>query len=509
MRLASTTEHLDVLIVGAGLSGIGAAYHLQQQRPGDSWAIVEAREAIGGTWDLFRYPGIRSDSDMHTLGYRFRPWVEQRAIADGDSILRYVRETARDAGIDEKIRFDRRVVAAAWSSEAALWTVTLETGAGEREELTCGFLWICSGYYRYDQGYTPEFPGIDRFGGEVIHPQHWPEDAQWAGKRVVVIGSGATAVTLVPALAGDAAQVTMLQRSPTYIVSVPGEDAIANWLRGAIGPRRAYAVVRWKNVALQSFTYRLSRRRPRLVRKLIRRGVVRALPPGFDVDTHFSPRYNPWDQRVCLVPDSDLFKVLSDGSAEIVTDRIAGFDEGGIELESGRRLEADVVVTATGLNLQFLGGATLSIDGEQLDLSRRFTYKGMMLSGVPNVAFTIGYTNASWTLKADLVAEYTCRLLDHMEAGGYDACAPEVGDPALGEEPLLDFNSGYVLRSIAELPKQGTTEPWKLRQNYPRDLRSLRLGPVDDQMRFSRVGERAINSSEAVAGSSALAGWNA
>jgi cation diffusion facilitator CzcD-associated flavoprotein CzcO len=509
MRLASTPEHLDVLIVGAGLSGIGAAHHLQRQRPGDSYAILEAREAIGGTWDLFRYPGIRSDSDMHTLGYRFRPWVEQKAIADGDSILRYVRETARDGGIDQKIRFDRRVVAASWSSGEALWTVTVENAAGEGETLSCGFLWMCSGYYRYDQGYTPEFPGIDRFEGEVIHPQHWPEDADYAGKRVVVIGSGATAVTLVPALAADAAKVTMLQRSPSYVVSVPGEDAIANRLRRAIGERRAYSVVRWKNVALQSLFYRLSRRRPRLMRNVIRRGVVRGLPPGYDVDTHFEPRYNPWDQRVCLVPDADLFAALGDGSAEIVTDRIESFDEGGIELESGRRLDADVVITATGLNLQFLGGATLTIDGEEPDLAHHFTYKGMMLSGVPNFTFTLGYTNASWTLKADLVAEYVCRLLAHMEAGGYDSCAPEVSDPAISEEPLLDFNSGYVLRSIAELPKQGSKEPWKLRQNYPLDLRSLRFGPVDDQMRFGRSGDQAINSSETAQSRSALAGSRA
>jgi monooxygenase len=506
MRLASTAQHLDVLIVGAGLSGIGAAHHLQSQRPRDSYAILEAREAIGGTWDLFRYPGIRSDSDMHTLGYRFRPWVEQKAIADGDSILRYVRDTAREGGIDENIRFDRRVVDASWSSAEALWTVTAESGSGERETLTCGFLWMCSGYYDYDQGYTPEFPGIERFGGEVIHPQFWPADADWAGKRVVVIGSGATAVTLVPALAADAARVTMLQRSPTYIISVPGEDAIANALRRWIGERRAYAAVRWKNVTLQSFFYRLSRRRPRLMRNVIRRGVVKALGPDYDVDTHFKPRYNPWDQRVCLVPDSDLFTAISDGSAEIVTDQIKGFDEAGVELESGRRLDADVVITATGLKLKFLGGTAVSVDGEQPDLSQRFTYKGMMLSGIPNLVFTIGYTNASWTLKADLVAEYACRLLGHMEAEGYDICAPEVEDPALGAEPLLDFNSGYVLRSIAELPKQGSKEPWKLRQNYPIDLRSLRFGPVDDSMRFGRSGERAINSSEPAQGASALAG---
>src|SRR3954452_20983576 len=354
-------EHLDVLIVGAGLSGIGAAHHLQRSAPGKSYAILEAREDLGGTWDLFRYPGIRSDSDMHTLGYRFRPWTEAKSIADGPSILRYVRDTARDGGIDRKIRFRHRVRSAEWSSAEARWSVGAErTDTGETVRLTCDFLFICSGYYRYDEGYTPEFRGIEDFGGEVIHPQHWPEDADWAGKRVVVIGSGATAVTLVPALAADAAKVTMLQRSPTYVVSVPGEDAIANWLRRTIGERRAYALVRWKNVGLQSFFYRLSRRRPRLMRNVIRRGVVRALPPGYDVDTHFNPRYNPWDQRVCLVPDSDLFESLADGSAEIVTDTIESFDEGGIELESGRRLEADVVITATGLNLLFLGGTKLS-----------------------------------------------------------------------------------------------------------------------------------------------------
>ncbi len=503
------TEHFDVLIVGAGLSGIGAAHHLQRQRPRDSFAILEAREAIGGTWDLFRYPGIRSDSDMHTLGYRFRPWVEQKAIADGDSILRYVCETAREAGIDRKIRFDRRVVDASWSSAEARWTVTAESAAGERETLTASFLWMCSGYYDYEAGYTPEFPGIERFGGEVIHPQFWPADADWAGKRVVVIGSGATAVTLVPALAADAAQVTMLQRSPTYIVSVPGEDAIANRLRRMIGERRAYAVVRWKNVTLQSFFYRLSRRRPRFMRNLIRRGVVKALPPGYDVDTHFNPRYNPWDQRVCLVPDSDLFEVLGDGSAEIVTDTIKSFTEGGIELESGRLLEADVVVTATGLKLQFLGGTSVHLDGEDADLAHGMVYKGMMLSGVPNCAFTLGYTNASWTLKADLVAEYVCRLLAHMEARHFETCVPVVEDSTISEEPLLDFNSGYVLRSLAELPKQGSKEPWKLRQNYPLDLRSLRYGPVDDSMLFGRRGDQAINSSETSQSRSALAGSSA
>ncbi|MBK5220266.1 MAG: NAD(P)/FAD-dependent oxidoreductase [Thermoleophilia bacterium] len=488
-----SSEHLDVLIVGAGLSGIGAAHHLQQRCPGKTYAILEARASTGGTWDLFRYPGIRSDSDMHTLGYNFRPWTEPKSIADGDSILRYVRATASEAGIDSKIRLQHRVVSAAWSSEEAHWTVEVERGdTGETLTLTCGFLYMCSGYYRYDQGFTPEFPGIERFGGEVVHPQHWPEELDYAGKRVVVIGSGATAMTLVPAIAKDAAQVTMLQRSPTYVISMPGEDGIANRLRRHLPDRAVYTIVRWKNVILQGAFYRLSRRRPQLVRKLLRRGVIKALPPGYDVETHFNPRYNPWDQRVCLVPDADLFKALGDGSAEIVTDRIAGFDEGGIELESGQRLDADVVVTATGLNVLFLGGMKVTIDGAQPEMAKTMTYKGMMLNGFPNFAFALGYTNASWTLKADLVSEYVCRLLNHMDAGGYDVCVPEITDPSVTEEPLLDFNSGYVLRALEGLPKQGSKEPWKLRQSYPYDLRAMRRGPlVDGSMQFRRSGVQA------------------
>jgi len=481
-------EPLDVLIVGAGLSGIGAAHHLQRSAPRKSYAILEARKDLGGTWDLFRYPGIRSDSDMHTLGYRFRPWTEAKSIADGPSILRYVRDTAREEGIDRHIRFGHRVLGASWSSAEARWTVEVECAEDAPPlTLTCGFLFVCSGYYRYDEGYAPQFPGIERFGGELVHPQHWPQDLEYEGKRVVVIGSGATAMTLVPALAESAAQVTMLQRSPTYVVSMPGEDRIANGLRRLLPDRVAYAIVRWKNVTLQSLSYRLARRRPELMKKLLRRGVVNALPPGYDVDTHFRPTYDPWDQRLCLVPDADLFKALSDGSAEIVTDRIARFDERGIETESGRHLDADIVVTATGLNLLFLGGARIEVDGTEPDLAKALTYKGMMLSDVPNFAFTLGYTNASWTLKADLVAEYVCRLLNHMDARGYEICAPRVNDPTVTEEPLLDFSSGYVLRSLAALPKQGSKEPWKLRMNYPLDLRAMRFGELEDEaMTFSR-----------------------
>ena len=482
-------EHHDVLIVGAGLAGIGAAYHLQQRCPGKTYAILEARDAIGGTWDLFRYPGIRSDSDMHTLGYRFRPWVEAKSIADGPSILAYIRDTAREAGIEERIRFRHRVVSASWSSEEARWTVEVERGeAGDTVTMTCGFFFVCSGYYRYDQGYTPEFPGAERFRGELVHPQHWPEDLDYEGKRVVVIGSGATAVTLVPAMAERAAKVTMLQRSPTYVISMPGEDPLAKGLRRVLPDRAVYPIVRWKNVLLQMANYRLSRKRPELVKRFLRRGLLRHLPPGYDVDTHFKPSYNPWDQRLCLVPDADLFQAIGEGRAEVVTDRIATFTEGGIELESGRELPADVIVSATGLNLLFLGGMKLSVDGVEANLTDSFTYKGMMLDGIPNMAFTIGYTNASWTLKADLVAEFVCRLLNHMDAHGYRQCAPRADDPTITEEPLLDFTSGYVLRALDQLPKQGSKEPWKLRQNYPLDLRTLRYGPLEDGvMRFSRA----------------------
>jgi cation diffusion facilitator CzcD-associated flavoprotein CzcO len=486
-------EHLDVLIVGAGLSGIGAAHHLQERCSRKSYAILEARGDLGGTWDLFRYPGIRSDSDMHTLGYRFRPWTEAKSIAGGPSILRYVRQAARDSGIEEKIRLHHRVVGAEWSTAEARWTVEVErSDTGENVRLTCGFLFICSGYYRYDQGYAPEFPGMERFSGRVVHPQHWPDDLDYAGKRIVVIGSGATAMTLVPALAEQAARVTMLQRSPTYVVSMPAEDAIASRLRRVLPDRAAYAIVRWKNVLLQMASYQLSRRRPEYMKSLLRRGVKRALPSGYDVDTHFNPRYNPWDQRLCLVPDGDLFKAISAGRAEIVTDQIDTFTENGIRLESGAELDADLIVTATGLNLQFLGGMRVAVDGREPDLAKAMAYKGMMLSDVPNFVFTLGYTNASWTLKADLTSEYACRLLTHMDTHGYRQCVPRVTDPSIAEEPLLDFSAGYVLRSIDQLPKQGSKAPWKLRMSYPLDLRALRFGPIDDgAMQFSSPAPQA------------------
>ncbi len=483
-------EHFDVLIVGAGLSGISAGYHLQTLCPGRSYAILEGRDSIGGTWDLFRYPGVRSDSDMYTLGYWFRPWEGAKAIADGPSILSYVRETAKDYGIDRKIRFHNRVKRAAWSTTDSTWTVEAERGASrETVRFTCGFLFLCSGYYDYAQGYTPEFPGTERFAGRIVHPQKWSDDVDYAGKRVVVIGSGATAVTLVPALATSAAHVTMLQRSPTYIISLPGEDAIANGLRRLLPSRIAYGITRWKNVLLGMAFFGLSRRRPELVKKLIRKGVQSALGPDYDVDTHFTPRYNPWDQRMCLVPDADLFQAIRKGRASVVTDEIRTFTEKGLELASGAELEADVIVTATGLNLLAMGGIQATVDDRRVDLPKSLSYKGMMLSGVPNLAAAMGYTNASWTLKCDLTAGYVCRLLNHMEERGYTQCVPRKNDPSVVEQPLIDFSSGYVRRSIDKFPKQGSKAPWRLYQNYALDLVTLKYGSVEDRaMEFSGPG---------------------
>jgi monooxygenase len=480
------SEHVDVLIVGAGLSGIGAAHHIQSAFPERTYTILEARDAIGGTWDLFRYPGVRSDSDMHTLGYRFRPWTHAKAIADGPSILRYIRDTAAEAGIDRRIRFGHRVLRAAWSSQHARWTVEA-VHDGEPVRLTCHFLYICSGYYRYDTGHDPVFPGIERFQGRVVHPQRWPADLDYAGRNVVVVGSGATAVTLVPALTDRAAHVTMLQRSPTYILAVPAEDPIANRLRRLLGPRRAYPVVRWKNVAISILLYQLSRRRPGIVKSLIRKAMVRQLPAGYAVDTHFRPRYQPWDQRLCLIPDGDLFAAIRQGRVSIVTDRITEFTEAGLRLESGAELSADIVVTATGLRLLAFGGIELTVDGRDIKLPETMAYKGMMLSGVPNFAFTVGYTNASWTLKADLVSEYVVRLLRYMDAHGYDQCVPTNDDPTVTDRPLLDFQAGYVLRSIAEFPRAGSRAPWRLGMSYAHDVLKLRYGRIrDDAMRFSR-----------------------
>jgi monooxygenase len=483
-------DHVDVLIVGAGLSGIGAAHHLQRECPGKTFAILEARESIGGTWDLFRYPGIRSDSDMYTLGYSFRPWDSDQSIVEGASILRYIRDTAREGGIERHIRFQHRVLRAEFSTATARWIVEAERGdTGETVHFSAGFLAMCSGYYRYDEGYTPEFEGVERFQGTLVHPQHWSEDIDYAGKRVVVIGSGATAVTLVPAMAKSAAHVTMLQRSPSYIVSLPGNDPIARALRRRLGARLAYPLVRWKNVFMTMASFQLSRRRPGIVKRLVRRALERQLPRGYDIDTHFTPRYDPWDQRLCLVPDGDLFAAIGAGRASIVTDRIDTFTEHGLRLASGAELQADVIVTATGLNLLALGGAQLVVDGREVELPQTMGYKGMMLTGVPNMTMMLGYTNASWTLKCDLTCKYMCRLLRHMEEHGYRQCVPVNDDPSVLEQPFIDFSSGYVQRSIDKFPKQGSKAPWLLRQNYPLDLISLKRDPLEDgALRFSRTG---------------------
>ncbi len=475
-----SNDHVDVLIVGAGVSGIGAAYHLQDKQPAKTYAILEARDAIGGTWDLFRYPGIRSDSDLHTFGYAFKPWTSEDAIADGPAIKAYVEETARENGIDRHIRFGHKVLSAAWSSAEARWTVTVEHG-GETFELTAGWLFCASGYYRYDEGFMPDFAGLGEFGGQVIHPQHWPEDLDHAGKRIVVIGSGATAVTLVPALAEQGAQVKMLQRSPSYILPVPKHDPVAEWLRGKISEERRYAIVRRKNIFRSLAVYQLSQRFPKAVRRLIRSVNAKQLEgSGLDVDTHFKPRYDPWDQRLCAVPNADLYRALRKGTATVVTDHIDTFTADGIRLKSGQELPADIVVTATGLNLLAFGGIALSVDGEDVSLPDTVAYKAMMLSGVPNFAYAVGYTNSSWTLKVDLVCEYLCRLLAHVDAQGGDACVPRLHDADMPTRPLLDFQAGYVMRALDQFPRQGDAEPWTIAMNYFKDAKQLRGGAIDD-----------------------------
>jgi cation diffusion facilitator CzcD-associated flavoprotein CzcO len=474
-------EHVDVLIVGAGLSGIGAAYHLQEKCPGRSYAILEGRAAIGGTWDLFRYPGIRSDSDMYTLGYSFKPWTEDKAIAAGPTILNYIRETAKDNGIEPHIRFNHRVKRAAWSSKDARWTVEAERG--ESKELvtfTCNFLFQCSGYYDYEQGYTPEFAGVENFKGRIVHPQKWTDDIDYDDKRVVVIGSGATAVTLVPEMAKTAKHVTMLQRSPTYVVARPGSDELALKLRKRFGESIAYHMIRWRNVLFGMYFFQLCRRKPERAKQLLLGGVRMALGKDFDVEKHFTPSYNPWQQRLCLVPDGDLFRTIREGRASVVTNHIDTFTEKGIRLKDGSELEADMIVTATGLNLKVMGGVALTVDGKAIEPSQLMSYKGMMYSDIPNLATATGYTNASWTLKCDLTCEYVCRLLNHMDKHGYRACVPRQNDPSVTEIPWLDFTSGYVQRSVAKFPKQGSKRPWKLYQNYAFDIVTLRFGKIDD-----------------------------
>lgn len=494
-------EHVDVLVIGAGLSGIGAACQLRQHHPTRTVAVLEAREASGGTWDLFRYPGIRSDSDMFTFAYRWRPWTSDKALSDGASILSYVRTVAEEYGVDELIRYRHRVTRASWDSATARWTVEAQVGDDETVTLTCDLLWCASGYYDYDEPFAPELPGVEEFGGRLVHPQHWPEDLDHTGKNVVVIGSGATAITLVPAMAPDAEHVTMLQRSPTYVMSLPARDPLATRL-SRLPARLSFPIVRWANILKLTGSYQLSRRFPQQARALIRRMTAPKLPEGVDVDVHFNPRYDPWDQRLCVVPDGDLFRALRRGTASIVTDTIERFDQTGIRLTSGEHLDADVVVTATGLRVLAFGGIELEVDGEPVDLASTMAYKALMLSGVPNFVFTIGYTNASWTLKADLVSDYVVRLLKHMDRTGARSVVP-VRDTEVGERPFMDLMSGYVLRALEKMPRQGDRAPWRLAQNYLSDVRTIRHGRLDDGV---LAFDTAPHAASAERGDAALTG---
>ena len=492
-------ENFDIIVVGAGLSGIGAGYHLQTNSPKKTYAILEGRDAIGGTWDIFRYPGIRSDSDMYTLGYSFKPWREAKAIADGPSIRKYVRDTASENGIDKKIRFGHMVKRASWDSNTARWTVESEVGAQKQiVRLTCNFLFMCSGYYSYAGGYEPEFPGRDFFKGTIVHPQKWPEDLDYTNKKVVVIGSGATAVTLVPAMAEQAAHVTMLQRSPTYVVSRPAEDAWANWMRAKLPAKLAYRITRWRNVLFGMYFFNLARKKPGQVKKYLIDMVRKELGEGHDVETHFTPRYNPWDQRLCLVPDSDLFQSLKSGKSSVVTDTIDTFTPTGVKLASGKEMDADIIVTATGLKVELLAGMQVIVDGVIQDMPKTMSYKGMMYSDVPNLASSFGYTNASWTLKCDLTCEYVCRILNYMDKNGYVEARPRK-DASVEEAPWLDFSSGYVQRAKDVLPRQGTKKPWKLYQNYALDLVTLRYGKVNDgTLQFSKLHKAAVKPEPAL-----------
>ena len=477
-------NHFDVLIVGAGLSGIGAARRLQDQSPGKTFALLEARDTIGGTWDLFRYPGIRSDSDMYTMGYDSKPWLDPKSIADGPAILAYVREAATERGIEKHIHFKHQVKSAAWSSEHAIWTVEAErVGTGERVSFSCSFMLMCSGYYNYATGYTPDFAGTANFKGPVIHPQQWPENLDYRDKRVVIIGSGATAMTLVPALAERAAKVTMLQRSPTYIVSWPAKDPVATVLRKVLPEALAYRLTRWKNVQIQRYVYQQTRVNPEKVKQKLLSMVRKALGPNYDVAKHFTPRYQPWDQRLCLVPDADLFNVIRSGKAEVVTDEIAEFTVEGIRLKSGAVLDADIVVTATGLDLNWLGGAEFKIDGKPINFPELYTYKGLMFSEVPNLVYTFGYINASWTLRSELVADFMCRVVNHMTLLGVRQCVPRLRHTEQGMASRLlieSFSPGYIRRAINKFPKQSDHDPWRNTQNYTLDKKTIRDSPIAD-----------------------------
>ncbi len=504
-------EHLDVVVVGAGISGISAAWHLHDRCPTKRYAILESRANLGGTWDLFKYPGIRSDSDMFTLGFRFKPWTSHKVIAGGASIMAYLKETVAESGIDKHIRYGHKVMAANWSDADNHWSLRVDRD-GEEHEITCSFLFACSGYYNYDQGYSPEFTGSEDFRGPIVHPQHWPENLDYEGKRIVVIGSGATAVTLIPALVDSGAgHVTMLQRSPSYILSLPDTDPFAARTIKLLPSKLAHVVNRWEWILIQLAQYRLSRRFPNFMRKQLMTMARRRLPEGYDIDKHFGPRYKPWDQRLCFVPKGDLFRTIRHGQADVVTDTIDRFTETGIRLDSGEELDADIIVTATGLNVQLFGGASVLRNGVPVNPNDLMAYKGMLLTGLPNMAFTIGYTNASWTLKADLVSEFVCRILNYMDAKGYDTVVPQHPGDSVEERPLMDFTPGYILRALDRLPKAGAKVPWRLKQNYLLDIGLIRRGRVDDSvLQFSRHtatdGRSREEGTSTVSAASALSG---
>lgn len=481
------TEHLDVVIVGAGISGVSAAWHLQDRCPSKRYAILERRDDLGGTWDLFKYPGIRSDSDMFTLGFRFKPWRSAKSIADGASIKAYIKEAAVENGIEQHIRYGHRVVAADWSDATNQWTLTVESD-GQLRDLTASFVFACTGYYNYDEGFSPTFAGSDDFEGTIVHPQHWPDDLDYSGKKIIVIGSGATAITLIPALVNSGAgHVTMLQRSPTYIGSLPGVDPFAERANRLLPDRLAHVANRWKAIAFSTFQYQLARKAPAYMRKTLMTMAQRRLPQGYDVEKHFGPSYNVWDQRLCLAPDGDFFRTIRHGKADVVTDTIERFTKTGIKLTSGQELQADIIVTATGLNMQLLGGLTPTRNGEPFDLPSLMTYKGCMFSGVPNFAITFGYTNASWTLKADLVSEFVCRVLNYMDAKRFDIVEPQRPGEDVEELPFMDFSPGYFQRAVHILPKSGSRAPWRLKQNYFFDMRTIRRGKIDDEgLRFTK-----------------------
>lgn len=486
------TGHVDVLIVGAGISGLGLGHHLVTKQPGRTFAIVDGRDAIGGTWDLFRYPGIRSDSDLHTFGYEFKPWTSENAIADAHEILSYLHEVIEENDLGRRIYLQHKVIRADFDTDTAQWTVTLERD-GQTWEITCGWLFGATGYYDYAQGYTPDFEGREDFAGTIVHPQFWPEDLDYHGKNIVVIGSGATAVTLIPAMASEAGHITMLQRSPSYVMPQPRKDPIANGLRKILPDKPAYAAARRFNIGRARFIYNLCQRNPKLARRIIRTLNVKSLPAGYDVDTHFNPKYNPWDQRLCAVPDADLFRTISKGKASVVTDGIDRFTTNGILLKSGRELPADIIITATGLTMKLFGGIEVSVDGEVKNPHDSLVYKSFMLSDIPNLAFAFGYTNSSWTLKVDLVCDHLCRLLAYMDQHGYTTVVPVADDPTLAKRPMLDFDAGYILRGRDQFPQQGTSGPWTVEMDYWADHARLRKGPVEDAaLRFSTASRTPV-----------------